>query len=276
MNCIADLIRSSRQLVTVSDTPQLDVELLLCKALDKSRTWLKTWPEKELSEGQKAYFQQLFNRRLAGEPIAYIIGTQGFWNLELEVSPETLIPRPETEILVEATLALDLPDDTHILDLGTGTGAIALALASENLIWQVTAVDQSAQAVELAERNRQNCGVHNVQVFESDWYTAVEGQQFDVIVSNPPYIDINDTHLLQGDVRFEPSSALVAGADGLDDLRVIIAGAGKYLVQCGWLLVEHGYQQGKAVQQLFEQAGFHQIETRYDLNGLERVTRGCL
>jgi release factor glutamine methyltransferase len=207
--------------------------------------------------------------------VAYILGQQGFWKLDLEVAPHTLIPRPETEMLVEAALEL-VPAfaPSKVLDLGTGTGAIALALANERPAWQVTAVDRVIEAVALAERNRQRLQLDNAKVLNSHWFGALEGQRFDLIISNPPYIASADPHLASGDVRFEPSSALVAGADGLDDLRLIVEQAPGHLNADGWLLLEHGYDQGAAVRDLLSSHGFEKIQTRRDLGEQERITFG--
>jgi|TARA_B110000971_G_scaffold212324_1_gene241646 release factor glutamine methyltransferase len=280
INSVATLLKHADQLKEISDTAVLDVELLLSHALDVDRAWLKTWPEHILLSAQVSIFEDLFARRLTGEPIAFIIGSQGFWSLDLKVTPQTLIPRPETELLVETSLALDLPADCRAIDLGTGTGAIALALAKERPNWQLTAVDSEPAAVKLAELNSHYCQIDNVMVYQSDWFSQVpllgRLSNYHLIVSNPPYIEIDDPHLMQGDVRFEPASALVSGVDGLDDLREVINSSVKYLETFGWLLVEHGYRQGSAVRELFKAAGFITIETMTDFNQLERITMGCL
>jgi len=280
INSVATLLKHADQLKEISDTAVLDVELLLSHALDVDRAWLKTWPEHILLSAQMSIFEDLFARRLTGEPIAFIIGSQGFWSLDLKVTPQTLIPRPETELLVETSLALDLPADCRAIDLGTGTGAIALALAKERPNWQLTAVDSEPAAVKLAELNSHYCQIDNVMVYQSDWFSQVpllgRLSNYHLIVSNPPYIEIDDPHLMQGDVRFEPASALVSGVDGLDDLREVINSSVKYLETFGWLLVEHGYRQGSAVRELFKAAGFITIETMTDFNQLERITMGCL
>jgi release factor glutamine methyltransferase len=280
INSVATLLKHADQLMEISDTAVLDVELLLSHALDVDRAWLKTWPEHILLSAQVSIFEDLFARRLTGEPIAFIIGSQGFWSLDLKVTPQTLIPRPETELLVETSLALDLPADCRAIDLGTGTGAIALALAKERPNWQLTAVDSEPAAVKLAELNSHYCQIDNVMVYQSDWFSQVpllgRLSNYHLIVSNPPYIEIDDPHLMQGDVRFEPASALVSGVDGLDDLREVINSSVKYLETFGWLLVEHGYRQGNAVRELFKAAGFITIETMTDFNQLERITMGCL
>lgn len=259
-----------------SDTAQLDAELLLAAALGKPRSYLRTWPEYELSAAQLAHFQAALSRREQGEPVAYILGQQGFWSLDLEVAPHTLIPRPDTELLVETALELLPHNPIAALDLGTGTGAIALALATERPGWQVTGVDRVPEAVALAERNRTRLKLRNARFSESHWFSAVAGQTFSLIVSNPPYIAAEDKHLAEGDVRFEPASALVAGADGLDDIRLIIEQAPAHLVAGGWLLLEHGFDQAAAVRELLAAQGFTAIDSRRDLGGHERISLGRL
>ncbi|AVI83345.1 protein-(glutamine-N5) methyltransferase, release factor-specific [Pseudomonas syringae pv. tomato] len=274
MTIIASLLRSAE--LPDSPTARLDIELLLAAALGKPRSFLHTWPERIVSTEAAVAFAGYLQRRRTGEPVAYILGQQGFWKLDLEVAPHTLIPRPETEMLVEAALEL-VPAfaPAQVLDLGTGTGAIALALANDRQQWKVTAVDRVPEAVALAERNRQRLQLDNAQVLNSHWFSALEGRQFDLIISNPPYIADADPHLSAGDVRFEPSSALTAGADGLDDLRTIIADAQAHLNADGWLLLEHGYDQGPAVRELLTRHGFERIQTRRDLGEHERITFGC-
>ncbi|WP_191832767.1 peptide chain release factor N(5)-glutamine methyltransferase [Pseudomonas fluorescens] len=274
MTIIASLLRAAE--LPDSPTARLDVELLLAAAIGKSRSYLHTWPERIVSSEAALVFAEYLQRRRSGEPVAYILGQQGFWNLDLEVAPHTLIPRPDTELLVETALELLPLSPVRVLDLGTGTGAIALALASERAQWQVMAVDRVLEAVALAERNRQRLQLNNVQVRSSHWFDALKGERFDLIISNPPYIAAEDPHLVAGDVRFEPSSALVAGADGLDDLRVIISQAPAHLQPGGWLLLEHGYDQAAAVRELLAQHDFEQIESRLDLGGHERISLGRL
>ena len=277
---IANLLRRSSDLELVSESAALEIELLLSHVIKKDRIWLKTWPDFQLKDEQVLFFNQLFDRRLQGEPLAFILGFKGFWTLDYAVNSHTLIPRPETELLVEIALSLEFNDNSKVIDLGTGTGAIALALASERPSWQIDATDAVHQALELAEFNRNMFGLTNVNIFYSDWFDSVSrhdsASSYHLIVSNPPYIDQSDPHLQQGDVRFEPSSALVAGLDGLDALRIIIEQAPKYLSPNGWLLVEHGYDQGNSVRRLFDLTGFKQIKTHADLNLQDRVTAGCL
>lgn len=257
-----------------SPTPRLDAELLLAAALGKPRSYLRTWPERELDAAQLTSFQAYLQRRRQGEPVAYILGQQGFWSLELEVAPHTLIPRPDTELLVESALELLPATPLSVLDLGTGTGAIALALASERPAWQVTGVDRVEEAVALAERNRQRLQLGNARFLHSHWFSALSGQRYGLILSNPPYIRADDQHLDQGDVRFEPSSALVAGSDGLDDIRAIIQAAPAHLLPGGWLLLEHGFDQAEAVRELLAAGGFVEVHSRRDLGGHERISLG--
>lgn len=274
MTIIASLLRNAQ--LPDSPSERLDAELLLAAAIGKSRSFLHTWPERIVSSEDAETYASYLQRRRAGEPVAYILGQQGFWKLDLEVAPHTLIPRPDTELLVETALALQPASPAKVLDLGTGTGAIALALASDCPAWQVTAVDRIEEAVALAERNRQRLGLGNVQVLASHWFGSLAGQRFDLILSNPPYIRAEDPHLVEGDVRFEPSSALVAGTDGLDDLRVIVAQAPEHLLPGGWLLLEHGYDQAADVRALLSAQGFTEVDSRKDLGGHERISLGRL
>ncbi len=273
---VSELLKRSDRLQSTSDSPQLDCELLLCYVLDVDRTWLRTWPEKEISKSLEDKFCALLEQRVQGQPIAYLVGSRGFWSIDLQVSKDTLIPRPETELLVELTLGLKLPKNSHGLDLGTGTGAVVLALASERLDMNFTAVDSQMGAVSLAKKNCQNLGLVNVAIFQSDWFDSVQlkENQFDLIVSNPPYISANDPHLQQGDVRYEPNTALVSGVDGLDDLKKIIAKSPCYLKPEGWLLLEHGFDQGPATAHLMSKAGFQKVVTHKDYNQIDRVTLG--
>ncbi|GGJ92942.1 peptide chain release factor N(5)-glutamine methyltransferase [Pseudomonas matsuisoli] len=257
-----------------SATARLDAEILLSHVLGKTRSYLRTWPEKTLDGAQALAFERLIERRREGEPIAYLIGHQGFWTLDLEVAPDTLIPRPDTELLVETALSLRPDTPGKVLDLGTGTGAIALALAVERRHWQLTGVDRMPGAVSLAERNRCQHAVKNARFLCSDWFSALAGERFELIVSNPPYIAKDDHHLDEGDVRYEPRSALVAGDDGLDDIRLIVGQAPAYLQPGGWLLLEHGFDQAEDVAALLVAQGFQQISSRRDLAGHPRITLG--
>ncbi|MFV1873071.1 MAG: peptide chain release factor N(5)-glutamine methyltransferase [Oleiphilus sp.] len=255
-----------------SDSPRLDVECLLCHVLTCQSTYLRTWPEKKLSEAQTKHFYDLLARRKHGEPIAHICGSRAFWTLELLVSPDTLIPRPDTEILVETILDLPLPERARVLDLGTGTGAIALALASERKDWQVIAADFHPGALRLVQQNVDKCKADNVQVLQSNWFEQIPPTGFDLIVSNPPYIDPTDQHLSEGDVRFEPLSALVAENGGLADLKHIIEHAKAYLDSGGYLVLEHGYKQAESVQSLLKHAGYSEINTLQDYGQQDRMT----
>lgn len=255
------------------ESPRLDAELLLSQVTGWSRTRFRAWPEHALSPHQQAEFDRLAAQRAAGHPVAHLLGEQGFWSLPLAVNDTTLIPRPDTECLVEQALALPLPDNARVLDLGTGTGAIALALASERPAWRIQACDAQPGAVELAQTNARTLGLA-VDVRLSYWFSELPLSRFDLVVSNPPYIASNDPHLRQGDLRFEPPSALVAGEDGLDDLRLIIAQAPDWLDSGGWLVVEHGFDQAGAVRTLFAATGFESIRTHRDFGGCVRLTLG--
>ena len=246
-NSIANLIFQGQQLLTkTSDSAKLDVEILLSFVLKKERSYLLTWPEKKLSDEQLLEFIPLLSRRAEGEPIAYLIGVKEFWSLPFAVSKSTLIPRPDTETLIE--LILELHDDDQVLaclDLGTGTGAIALALASEKAKWHIDALDYNADAVSLAQRNAKNLNLTQVNIYQSNWFDSIdENKKFDLIVSNPPYIDGDDVNLTQGDVRFEPKSALVATEQGLADIKHIANKARHHLNAQGQLFFEHGFTQG--------------------------------
>lgn len=259
----------------LTDSPQIDAELLLCHTLDKPRSYLFTWPEKNLTSEQELQFSSFLEQRIQGHPIAHIIGQREFWGLNLKVTADTLIPRPDTETLIEAALELKPGDNStcSILDLGTGTGAIALALKSELSQCQVIAVDQSRAALEVAQHNAQSNQL-DVQFIHSNWLSAIEDQQFNCIVSNPPYIEDDDPHLQQGDVRFEPLSALASGQDGLDDIRIICQQGYSHIKPNGWLIIEHGYNQAEAIHELFAQYGYQNIQLRKDYGGNPRVTLG--
>ena len=270
---IGECLALAPQLVD-SDSPRFDLELLLASVLERDRSYLFAWPERQLTGEQWQAFARLLQLRRQGHPVAHLLQRREFWGLQLEVDDCTLIPRPETEMLVELSLQLQLPPDSNVLDLGTGTGAIALALASERRRWQILGVDRSAAAVALAERNRQRLQLTNVSLRCSDWYAGAAGRRFELIVSNPPYVAAGDPHLSMGDLRFEPRAALVAGADGLDDLRFIVAHCPGFLTPGGWLLLEHGYDQAAAVCALLQRAGLTQVQTHADLGGQPRVSLG--
>ena len=254
---------------------RLEAQVLLQHSLNVDRAWLLAHENDALEGKQEAAFEALLKRRLNGEPVAYILGKREFYGLEFIVTPDTLIPRPDTETLVEAALAkISTSQTCSVLDLGTGTGAIAITIASERPQAKVTAVDQSEKALAVAQSNAQNLDVNNVQFVLSDWFTALQGQAFDVIVCNPPYIAEDDPHLNQGDLRFEPVNALVAGEDGLDCIRQIISQAREYLNSQGWLMFEHGYNQAEKVAQLLKSANFYSVTSVADLSGILRVTLG--
>ena len=271
---IAEALQRAQQLVH-SDSAKLDVELMLVEILGRDRSYLYAWPDRQLTSEQQQLFDTWLRRREAGEPVAHILGHRGFWTLDLEVSPATLIPRPDTELLVEVALELlaDDVDAPRIIDLGTGTGAIAIALACELPRAEVVATDFADEVVTLAERNRQRAGCNNLILLRSDWWSEVCGR-FHLVLSNPPYIAENDPHLSCGDVRFEPRSALVAADAGLADLRRIISGAPEHLFPGGWILLEHGWRQGEAVRDLLASQGFADVFSRRDYGGNERISGG--
>ena len=257
------------------DEARREAEWLAEQALGVGRAWLFAHANDAVKPEVCARYLALLARRAAGEPLAYLLGRAGFWTLDLEVTPATLIPRPETELLVEAALAR-LPEANAlcIADLGTGSGAIALALASERPQARVLATDASAAALEVARRNAARNDIVNVAFRQGDWLEPLAGERFDLIASNPPYIAQGNPHLGRGDLRFEPATALASGADGLDALRTLARDAPTHLVPGGWLLLEHGWDQGAAVRGLLRDAGFQRIETLRDLEDRERVTLG--
>ncbi|MGU5686036.1 peptide chain release factor N(5)-glutamine methyltransferase [Aeromonas allosaccharophila] len=261
------------------ESPRADADVLLCHLLDCRRSYLMTWPERELDAAQQATLQGWLARRLNGEPIAHLVGEREFWSLPLKVSPATLIPRPDTEVLVEQALTKIPLGPCAVLDLGTGTGAIALALKSERPEIDVWAVDRMVDAAALARENSAALGLP-IEVRDGSWFEPLgepdrdETPRFAVIVSNPPYIDGADPHLEQGDVRFEPRSALVADDAGLADIRHIVAHAPAYLLADGWLLLEHGWDQGEAVRQLLRDGGYREVATVRDYGDNDRVTLG--
>jgi release factor glutamine methyltransferase len=251
-----------------------DAELLLLHALDKPRSWLIAHDTDALDAAVLRTYRAMIERRAVGEPVAYITGWRGFWSFDLEVSQATLIPRPETELLVELALQrLPMDEQASVVDLGTGSGAIALAIALERKQASVVATDRSIDALDLADRNAQRLGLR-VEFARGDWFDPVAGRRFELIVSNPPYIEAGDTHLAQGDLRFEPPGALASGDDGLDAIRRIVGDAPDYLEAGGWLLIEHGWNQGGAVRALLHSRGFVEVETFRDLENRDRVSGG--
>ncbi|GAB2491514.1 peptide chain release factor N(5)-glutamine methyltransferase [Arenimonas alkanexedens] len=273
MTTLANAIRDAASRLS-GDASRLEAELLLAHAMDHPRSWFYAHASDVLTTPDADAFEALLRRRLHGEPVAQITGRRGFWSLDLAVTADTLIPRPETELLVE--LALDrIPrtEPLRVLDLGTGSGAIALAIASERPLADVTATDASAAALAVASGNAIDAGLP-LRLMPGDWYHAVPRENFDLVLSNPPYIADTDPHLAQGDLRFEPRSALASGPDGLDAIRILSAGAPAHLAPGGWLLVEHGFEQGEAVRALFVAAGLEQVATERDLEQRDRVTLG--
>ncbi len=272
---ISEALKQARQQLAASDSARLDAELLLCHSLDCKRSRLYAHPEAELAVPARQTFFELVTERAKGRPVAHLIQEKEFWSLRLQVTRDTLIPRPETEILVEAALPLiPLNQPCSILDLGTGSGAIALALASERPLARVTATDCNNTALKVARHNAEELGIGNVSFIEADWFNFEHSTLFDLIVSNPPYIDADDPHLQCGDVQFESRQALVASNEGLGDIDHIVSRAQAYLHAGSWLLLEHGYQQGEATRQLFRNNSFTDIRTDNDYAGLERITLG--
>lgn len=269
------LAQSANILKYHSDSPLLDAEVLLAWVLQKTRSYLRAWCDNELTLEQLIHFEQLLIKRQQGIPIAYLIGQREFWSRDFKVSPEVLIPRPDTEVLIELCLQLIPQNQAYrLLDLGTGSGIIAITLAAERPLIQVTAVDYSESALEIAKQNALAHAINTIDFYQSDWFASIKEQQFDIIVSNPPYIASDDAHLLQGDVRFEPKTALVAGDEGLSDIKIITKTAKHYLKNQGYLLIEHGYNQETAVQAIFLANNYVDIKTERDLSGQSRVTMG--
>lgn len=265
---------SDQALPFPSESPQLDAEILLASVLQVPRAYLKTWPEKRLRPEQQKNFQALIAKRQQGQPVAYLLGEWEFWSLPIKVTPDTLIPRPETERLVELALEKCSAKGASVADLGTGSGAIALALATENPTWSLFATDISPKALAIASANATALGLNNINCFAGSWLSALPDTQFDLIVSNPPYIDQHDPQLQSTVINWEPRSALIAEAQGLADLAAIISKAALFLQPRAWLILEHGYNQGAAVANLFQQHGYEQISTEQDLEGRDRVTCG--
>lgn len=264
-----------RSALASSALARIDSEVLLAHAIGRDRAWLAAHPEAALTSEEASHFAVLARRRRDGEPVAYLTGRREFWGLALDVDPSVLIPRPETETLVETALSI-LPSDrpVRVLDLGTGSGAVALAIARERPRAAVLATDCAPEALSVARHNAARLGITNVTCACGDWYRAVAASRFDLIVSNPPYVADGDPHLAEGDLRFEPRAALAAGVHGLDALRPIITGAASHLVPGGWLAVEHGYDQAGATRRLFGAAGLDAFRAARDLAGIVRVAIG--
>ncbi|WP_434950713.1 peptide chain release factor N(5)-glutamine methyltransferase [Shewanella sp. HL-SH4] len=262
------------QLASTSDSAHVDAEALLIHCLNKTRSFLYTWPERTLTVEQFKNFQQMVKKRQQGMPVAHIIGEREFWSLPFIVNESTLIPRPDTEILVETALNLDIRFNARVLDLGTGTGAIALSIAHERPKWRITAIDKVPEAVALAKANRANLQLEQVEILQSDWFSAVKDRDFDLIVSNPPYIAEQDEHLSIGDVRFEPQSALTAADEGYADIYHIADKAREHLLPGGFLLLEHGYQQAIRVREKMINLGYKDVATVRDFGSNDRCTIG--
>lgn len=278
MNSVREVLRvaAARLHSAGSPSPRVDAEYLLQHVLKKNLFWLRAHDEVRLTPHEDHVFEEALRRRAQGEPVAYITGSRGFWSLELMVNASTLIPRPETEMLVEFALEkLALEQSARVLDLGTGSGAIALAVKTERPVAQVTAVDASQLALDVAAANADHLKLE-VELLQSDWFSALRERRFDLVLANPPYINANDAHVGQGDLRFEPLSALVSAGDGLQDIRRIVSAAPLHLLPGGWLALEHGYDQGEAVRQILASQGFVEIVTRVDLGGQERISVGRL
>lgn len=272
----ATLSEASRRLQTVTQSPRLDAEILLSMVLERARSHLRAWPEKRLTPEQQQHFETLLQQRLSGIPVAYLTGRREFWSREFEVNPDVLIPRPDTELLIERAL-IRIPEagPCRLLDLGTGSGIIAVTLAAERPLADVTATDVSTEALTIARRNAEQQLPGRISFIESDWFEKLPTDAcFHLIVSNPPYIADDDPHLGQGDVRFEPRHALIAANRGLRAIETIADQARRHLLKPGHLLVEHGYDQQQPVQRLFKTLGYQAVTTHRDLSGHPRVTYG--
>jgi release factor glutamine methyltransferase len=261
--------------LAMSGLVPIEARILLAHVVERDRAWLAAHGDAELTVQQAKAFDELARRRHNGEPVAYLTGRREFYGLDLEITPEVLIPRSETELLVDLTLMrIGKADAARVLDLGSGSGAVALAIASQRPAARVLGADVSPAAIALARRNAERLQIPNTEFIESDWFERVPKDAFDVIVANPPYVAEGDSHLTEGDLRFEPAGALRGGIDGLKAIRAIVTSASGYLAAPGWLLLEHGYNQADTVQTLLRDAGFVDVQSRRDLAGIPRVTFG--
>jgi release factor glutamine methyltransferase len=269
------LANATNTLINCSDSPLLDAEVLLGFVLGKPRTYLRAWCDNTLTDQQIAAFNALIKQREQGTPIAYLTGTREFWSRNFTVTADVLIPRPDTELLIELSLEL-IPKNlaVKLIDLGTGSGIIAVTLAAERPNAQVIAVDASLAALNVAKHNAQQHRLTNIEFYQSDWFSHVPNELFDMVISNPPYIDSDDEHLQQGDVRFEPKTALIADNQGLSDIEIIADKARRYLKPAGHLLIEHGYNQAAQVQAIFNALAYDKVQSYRDLSGQPRVTYG--
>jgi len=272
---IAEALKYGYATLNHAESPDIDSKVLLCHVLACETSYFHTWPDKKLSTEQEKQFKELIVQRQKGEPVAHLTGQRGFWSLDLKVTADTLIPRPDTELLV--SLALEkMTVKMMIADLGTGSGAIGLSLAQEDPSVTVFASDASWAALEVAKYNAVKHQLENVHFWNGLWLDAIIDDSLDMVVCNPPYIEADDVHLSQGDVRFEPMSALASGDDGLDDIRQIIVQAKRCLKLSGWLLIEHGYHQAQQVMTLFTDAGFTHVSSHKDYGDNDRVVMGQL
>ena len=273
---IRQALQLARQsLAETSPTAELDAQVLLCHVLQCNSAHLIAWPDKQLDDAQQQYFLHLIERRRQGHPVAHLAGQREFWSIDFMVDESTLIPRPETETLIEYVLEKHSQQTSlKLLDMGTGTGVIAIVLAKENPGWQVHACDISSRAIKLAERNMDKHEISNLTLLKSDWFSDIDDTDYDIIISNPPYIDADDPHLSQGDVRFEPASALISANQGMKDIEHLCSQAESHLKNGGWLIVEHGYNQAEQVVDCFTKNGYSEITQRQDLSGHIRMTAG--
>jgi len=275
MITVTELLQKAEQIINGSESARLDTEILFCEVMQFNRSRIYSHPEQLVPDDKSTLFQSLIEQRQQGRPIAHLTGKKEFWSLELAINKDTLIPRPETELLVETALQM-IPEDAafNILDLGTGSGAIAIAIASERPDCNIIATDINTNALTMAKKNAATHQLENIQFYLSNWYQNIPPQEFDLIVSNPPYIRQDDEHLSQGDVRFESKLALVAGADGMQAINIILENAKNYLASDACLLIEHGYDQKQLVHEAFLKHDFKQLKTFQDFSGQDRITMG--